>query len=99
MNTDIAEEKIISNPMTVAILFHKQKQQILELLIKQEMNIIEIKNATKMNPGTVKRHITALVDHDLVKQTNIKKNFRNITEKFYRTSAKKFIIYIEWPNK
>ena len=61
------------------------------------MNIIELKNATKMNPGTVKRHINDLLDHGLVQQTRLEKNMYSITEKYYRATAKTFIIQLRWP--
>jgi len=90
-------EKKITDPNAVPILFHEKKQLILKLLIEKEMTIIDIKNAIKMNPGTIKRHIKDLVENKLVKQSRIETNKYGIKMKYYRATAKRFIFNIEWP--
>ena len=96
MGNEILEEQLISDPATVPILFHEKKQEILRLLIQKEMNIIDLKSDTQMNPGTIKRHLMDLVDHNLIKQTRIEKNTYSITEKYYRATAKKYIVRLDW---
>jgi len=91
------EEIIISNPEVVPILFHEKKGSILKMLIDKEMTIIDIKNKTGMNPGTIKRHITDLLKHNLIFISREKINDYSILMKFYRARAKKFIIKITWP--
>ncbi len=96
-NNSIMEEKTIINPNTVPILFHEKKQSILKLLIEKEMNIIDLKNVTKLNPGTIKRHINDLVTNDLAELSTEKVNKFGINMKYYRATAKKFLINIKWP--
>lgn len=93
----ILNEKEITDPNTVPILFHEKKQMILKLLIEKEMTIIDLKNSIKMNPGTIKRHLEDLMEKNLVNQSRIKINKFGITMKYYRATAKHFIIKIEWP--
>ncbi|MFW9997310.1 MAG: winged helix-turn-helix domain-containing protein [Candidatus Odinarchaeota archaeon] len=93
----IAMEKVIVNPKTVPVLFHENKQKLLILLIEKEMNIIDLKNATNLNPGTIKRHLTDLVEQELVKQTRIETNNYGVKMKFYRATAKQFIVTMKWP--
>ena len=93
----IADHMLITNPATVPILFHPKKEEILRLLIKKEMTIIELKHATGLNPGTVKRHLTDLLNHKLVFISHEKVNEFSIVMKYYRASAKEFKFDIIWP--
>ncbi|MFW9995554.1 MAG: ArsR family transcriptional regulator, partial [Candidatus Odinarchaeota archaeon] len=70
---------------------------ILKLLIEQEMNIISLKKAINLNPGTIKRHLTTLVQKGLVAQSRVETNIYGIKMKFYRATAKQFVISIKWP--
>ncbi len=93
----LREEMLITNPDTVPILFHPKKEEILKLLINREMTIIDLKHATGMNPGTVKRHLTDLLENQLVFISREKVNEFSIVMKYYRASAKSFQISIKWP--
>jgi len=93
----IKEELMITNPEAVSIVFHEKKGEILSLLIEKEMTIIDLKHATDMNPGTVKRHLTDLLEYDLVFISREKVNEFSIVMKYYRASAKSFVFNITWP--
>ncbi len=93
----IQDEMQITNPDAVPILFHPKKEEILKLLISKEMTIIDLKHATGMNPGTVKRHLTDLLENHLVFISREKVNEFSIVMKYYRASAKTFQIRINWP--
>ncbi|MHA1557049.1 MAG: winged helix-turn-helix domain-containing protein [Candidatus Heimdallarchaeota archaeon] len=95
----IQDEMLITDPDAVPILFHPKKEEILKLLIIREMTIIDLKHATGMNPGTVKRHLTDLLDNHLVFISREKVNEFSIVMKYYRASAKSFQINIIWPQK
>lgn len=93
----ILEKKTLNDPRTVPILFHEKKQLILLLLRDREYNIMELKQKTKMNPGTIKRHLNDLIAKDLVFLSRKEKNDYGIVLKYYRVTAKSFEITIKWP--
>ena len=95
----IENEMLITDPTTVPILFHDKKQMILKLLIEKEMTIIDLKNSTKMNPGTIKRHLNDLIEKNLVIQLRTAKSEHGIMMKYYRATANQFIVKLIWPNK
>ncbi len=97
MDEKMQMEKTITDPDSVPILFHEKKQEILKLLIKNEMTIIDLKNALKMNPGTIKRHLNDLLEKGLVIQSRTETNKFGITMKYYRATAKSFVFDIRWP--
>ncbi len=99
MTEQIDTEKIITDPTAVPILFHDKKQLLLKLLIEKEMTIIDLKNSTKLNPGTIKRHLTDLVEKGLAKQTRIEINTYGVRMKFYRATAIQFIVNLKWPGE
>lgn len=94
---DILPEKIINSPETVPILFHEKKQELLKELMIKENTIIDLKNITSMNPGTIKRHLQDLVLAGLVIQTRTEKNIYGVNMKYYRASAKSFVVNLKWP--
>ncbi|MBY8999629.1 MAG: winged helix-turn-helix transcriptional regulator [Candidatus Heimdallarchaeota archaeon] len=93
------EEITLSDPCTVAIIFHEKKGLILRLLIEKEMTIIELKHATGMNPGTIKRHLDDLLKCDLIRISKEKLSEYSIVMKYYRAVAKKFNFDITWSGK
>ena len=93
----ILPEKTITSPEAVPILFHEKKKEILEELVKKEMTIIDIKNKIKMNPGTIKRHLEDLVSANLAIQTRTEKNIYGVNMKYYRATAREFVINLKWP--
>ena len=96
---DIPKTKIISDPSVVPVLFHKKKQFILNLLLEREFNIMELKQETNLNPGTIKRYLDDLVSKDLAFLTRKVQNEYGFFLKYYRATAKSFIIHIEWPSE
>ena len=96
--SDIPIKKVINDPSVVPILFHKKKQIILNLLLKKEFNIMELKKETNLNPGTIKRYLDDLVSKDLVRLSRKVQNEYGFFLKYYRATAKLFVIHIEWPS-
>ena len=94
----IAEMMTIDDPSVVPILFHEKKQMLLSLLIPEEKTIIDIKNITNMNPGTIKRHLDDLVNKKLAIQSRLVTNIFGIKMKYYRAVARKFLVKLEWPS-
>ncbi|MFX0125452.1 MAG: hypothetical protein ACFFAE_17660 [Candidatus Hodarchaeota archaeon] len=95
---DIPKTKVINDPSVVPVLFHKKKQIILNLLLEKEFNIMELKKETKLNPGTIKRYLDDLVSKDLAFLTRKIQNEYGFFLKYYRATAKSFIIHITWPS-
>ncbi len=93
------DEKVIATPAVVPVLFHAEKQQILGMLILSEYTIQELSTALKLNPGTVKRHITDLMENNLVVQTRTDVNEYGIKLKYYRATARRFVVNLAWPEK
>ena len=73
-----AEELIIQDPCLVIKVMHDKKQKILINLFPQALNIQDLKNKTKINPGTIKRHLDDLMAHGLVYVEYVEKNNYNI---------------------
>lgn len=96
---EIASSKIIDDFEAIPYLRHDKKSEVLKLLIKSELNIISISNILKMNPGTVRRHLDDLLRVELVELVKTEKNEYGQKEKYYRSTAKRFNIRIEfdWP--
>ena len=88
----VKDEIIITDPSLIMIVIHEKKKQILKLLLENALTIQELKKATNLNPGTIKRHLDDLVKNKLVYVSDIQTNNYNIVMKFYRATAKKFII-------
>ena len=58
---DITSEKIIDDFESIPYLLHKQRSNLLNLLIKKEYTIIDLKEKTKINPGTIRRYLYELI--------------------------------------
>ncbi len=93
------DQKVITDPSVVPVLYHQEKQQILGMLIKSEYTIQELSTKLKLNPGTVKRHITDLIESNLAVQTRTEINEYGIKLKYYRASARQFVVKLSWPEK
>jgi DNA-binding transcriptional ArsR family regulator len=91
------DQLVITDPSVVPILFHEEKQRVLGMLIQAEHTIQELSTSLKINPGTIKRHITDLTDCYLVVQTRTEINEYGIKLKYYRATAKRFIVNLSWP--
>jgi len=93
----IQDQKIITDPQVVPNLFHRVKQEILEQLIHREMTIIDLKKVLGHNPGTIKRHLDDLVEAHLVKQVRTVENKYKVVMRYFRATAKRFIVNLKWP--
>jgi predicted ArsR family transcriptional regulator len=97
IQSKIPDEKKVTDSSAVPILFHEKKQIILKHLIEQDLNIMELKNLTKMNPGTIKRHLDDLVSKKLVFLSQTHKNAYGFNLKYYRATARYFSVHLAWP--
>jgi len=91
----IKEEIKITDPSLALIVFHEKKKMILKMLLEKAMTIQDLKKATNLNPGTIKRHLDDLVKNELVFVAQVKYSDYNIRMKYYRATAKNFIINIK----
>ncbi len=95
--SEIPKTKVISDPSVVPVLFHKKNQIILNLLLEKEFNIMELKQETNLNPGTIKRYLDDLVSKGLAFLSRTVQNEYGFFLKYYRATAQSFVIHIEWP--
>ena len=97
---DIPSEKLIEDFETISFFLHKQRSLILNLLIKDEYTIIDLKEKTKLNPGTIRRHLDELIEKELVFLVRTEKTNFGQKMKYYRATARKFLVRInfDWPN-
>jgi DNA-binding transcriptional ArsR family regulator len=86
----------IKDPSAVPIVFHEKKATILKLLIEKEMTIIDLKHATGLNPGTIKRHLNDLLEHGIIQLSRTEISDHSIVMKFYRAVAKEIKFDIKW---
>ncbi len=93
----IPEKKELRDPSVIPVLFHEKKQEILYLLREKELNTMDLKEKTQLNPGTIKRHLDDLIAKDLAFLSRKVKNEYGIVLKYYRATAKSFILNIKWP--
>ena len=93
---DINPEMKIFDPKAIPVLYHEKKGEILKLLIKKEMNISKLSKKLEINPGTIKRHLGDLLKYDLIRSIRKKTNDFNLTETYYRATAKKYTFTRKW---
>jgi DNA-binding transcriptional ArsR family regulator len=86
----------VKDPSAVPIVFHEKKAAILKLLIEKEMTIIDLKHATGLNPGTIKRHLNDLLEHGIIQLSRTEISDHSIVMKFYRAVAKEIKFDIKW---
>lgn len=93
------EKKRITDFRAIPLLFHKKKKKILEVLMKEELHILGLKERTGMNPGTIRRHLDDLIEFDLVQRTRTTESEYGQKIKLYRATGVKFVvdIHFEWP--
>ncbi len=91
------DQMTITDPSAVAILFHEEKQQILGMLIRAEHTIQELSTSLGINPGTIKRHLVDLTNCNLIVQTHTDVNEYGIRLKYYRATARQYVVNMIWP--
>jgi len=94
-SSKIKEEIKITDSSLALIVLHEKKKMILKMLLEKAMTIQDLKKATNLNPGTIKRHLDDLVKNELVFVAKVKYSDYNIRMKYYRATAKNFIINIK----
>ncbi len=62
------------------------------------MTIQDLRIATDINPGTIKRYLEDLQQHKLVFVESISENEYHIKMKYYRAIARSFVIKFRVPN-
>ncbi len=98
---DLNENEVLNDidDPKIGIIIHKQKRLLLKALIENELNIKQLEDLTKINPGTIKRHLDDLIENKLVIQTQTIKNEYGFVLKYYRAVSKKFVVNLEWPSE
>lgn len=94
-SSKIKEEIKITDSSLALIVLHEKKKMILKMLLEKAMTIQDLKKATNLNPGTIKRHLDDLVKNKLVFVAQVKYSDYNIRMKYYRATAKNFTINIK----
>ena len=94
---EIKDELIITDSSLVLIVLHDKKKLILEHLLEKEMTIQDLSQTIGLNPGTIKRHLQNLLDHELIFSPRTVKNDYNIKMTYYRAVARSFKISIQIP--
>jgi DNA-binding transcriptional ArsR family regulator len=90
----------ITSPVRARALLHDDKRKIISLLIEHKaMTIQQLSKKTKINPGTIKRHIDDLINNELVFMIFDDRSEYNVKMKFYSSYARKFIIDIKIPDE
>jgi DNA-binding PadR family transcriptional regulator len=95
----VLDQFIIEDPELVLIVMHDIKRMILDLITRKAMNIQELREATNVNPGTIKRNLDDLEKNHLIFVADTKWNEYHIKMKYYHAIAKKFIINFQIPQK
>ena len=90
-------ERIVTDPEEIHLIFHDQKLLILKAITSQKMNIQEIANTTRLNPGTVKRNLDDLIKAGFVAMVEIRENDYKMKMKYYQTTAEKITIRYQIP--
>jgi predicted ArsR family transcriptional regulator len=91
----IEDIRIISDPNEILVVLHDQKMRILLELQKSMKNIQDLVETTKLNPGTIKRHLDELIKYGFVFVAEIRKNDYKMTMKYYQATARSFEIRYE----
>ncbi len=92
-----AQQLVIKDPNVIPSFNHEKKQILLKILLREAKTIMELSNATGINPGTVKRHISDLQNKGIVVIARTQINQKRILLKYYRSAALHFIFHFEWP--
>jgi len=91
------DSKLITDPSVINQFQHDKKLLILENLYEKAKTIMQLHKDTGLNPGTVKRHLRDLEVAGLIMLAKEEMSEKRIVMKFYRVTAKEFIIQYRWP--
>lgn len=92
------EKQIFTNPTIMTHLGHEKKRQLLHFMHEKGRTIMELSKLINMNPGTVKRHLSDLIQAHLITIEKEEFNERRILLKYYIAVAKKIVFHYEWPS-
>lgn len=88
---------VITDPSVINQFQHSVKCILLENLYDEAKTIMQLHKDTGYNPGTVKRHLKDLEETGLITLAKKEMSEKRIIMKFYRVTAKEFIIQYRWP--
>ena len=91
------DSMVITDPSVITQFQHSAKLKILKNLYEQAKTIMQLHKDTGYNPGTVKRHLNDLEKAGLITLAKKEISEKRIIMKFYRVTAKEFIIQYRWP--
>jgi len=91
------DSMVITDPSVINQFQHSVKLIILENLYEKAKTIMQLHKDTGYNPGTVKRHLIDLEGTGLITLAKKEMSEKRIVKKFYRVTAKEFIIQYRWP--
>ena len=91
------DSMVITDPSVINQFQHSKKLIILENLYDKAKTIMQLHKDTGYNPGTVKRHLLDLEKSGLIMLAKEEMSEKRIVKKFYRVTAKEFIIQYRWP--
>jgi len=91
------DSMVITDPSVINQFQHSVKLIILENLYEESKTIMQLHKDTGYNPGTVKRHLRDLERTGLITLAKEEMSEKRIVKKFYRVTAKEFIIQYRWP--
>ena len=91
------DSMVITDPSVINQFQHSAKLLILENLYDEAKTIMQLHKDTGYNPGTVKRHLKDLEETGLITLAKKEMSEKRIIMKFYRVTAKEFIIQYRWP--
>ena len=91
------DSMVITDPSVINQFQHPKKLIILKNLYDKAKTIMQLHKDTGYNPGTVKRHLLDLEKNGLITLAKEEMSEKRIVKKFYRVTAKEFIIQYRWP--
>ena len=91
------DSMVITDPSVINQFQHSVKLIILENLYEKAKTIMQLHKDMGYNPGTVKRHLRDLERTGLITLAKKEMSEKRIVKKFYRVTAKEFIIQYRWP--
>ncbi|QEE17363.1 ArsR family transcriptional regulator [Promethearchaeum syntrophicum] len=91
------DSMVITDPSVINQFQHSVKLIILENLYAEAKTIMQLHKDTKYNPGTIKRHLKDLEEAGLITLARKEMSEKRIIMKFYRVTAREFIIQYRWP--
>lgn len=88
---------VITDPKVITQFQHPVKLILLENIFNEAKTIMQLHKTTGYNPGTVKRHLKDLEAAGLITLAKEAMSEKRIVMKFYRVTAKEFVVQYRWP--